>query len=371
MEKGILRKRLKGLLALSLAFYLMFGNGIQVLAAEYDIEAYDIRTLNTDEIINAGSKIKYYQAIYQSGDSIEVKKQNGIKIDGAEKIAQKNEDGDNATKEAFFEVESNLIVIQEITSDYGEIQLKTIYNIKVQPSSTLGGSTTGGGNYVNGAPVTVTATPNTGYIFTGWKENGQTVSEDSSYTFTVSGDRNLVAVFDKEEADPGNETVINPDNQNPDNNNPGNTPQNLPTAPNGNQEAAKVSSGGIHTHSLRWEIVQEPTETVAGRSEYRCECGHVEAVQPISFFGAIIKRIIKSIEEAPQNGTVVVENKFLRCLTDEIMEALHKRSDVNLEVKFSEQGVNYHFLIPATAAPTEEEEWFGYFYLGGRYGWLQ
>ena len=110
---------------------------------------------------------------------------------------------------------------------------------------------------------------------------------------------------------------------------------------------------------------------MAGRSEYRCECGHVEAAQPISFFGAIIKRIIKSIEEAPQNGTVVVENKFLRCLTDEIMEALHKRSDVNLEVKFSEQGVNYHFLIPATAAPTGEEEWFGYFYLGGRYGWLQ
>ena len=366
MEKGILRKRLKGLLALSLAFYLMFGNGIQVLAAVHDINA-----LNTNDRIYAGSKIKYNQAIFQSGDSIEVKKQNGIKIDGAEKIAQKNEDGDNATKEAFFEVESNLIVIQKITSPYGEIQLKTIYNIKVQPSSTLGGSTTGGGNHVNGDPVTVTATPNTGYKFTGWKENGQIVSEDSSYTFTVSGDRNLVAVFEEEKADQGNGTVTNPDNQNPGNTDPGNTPQNPPTNPNGNQEAAKASSGGTHTHSLRWEIVQEPTETVDGRSEYRCECGYVEAAQPITFFGAIIKRIIKSIEEAPQNGTVVVENKFLRCLTDEIMEALHKRSDVNLEVKFSDQGVNYHFLIPATAAPTEEEEWFGYFYLGGRYGWLQ
>ena len=218
MEKGILRKRLKGLLALSLAFYLMFGNGIQVLAAVYE-----------NHLVTEEQK-------FQSGGE-------------------------------------NVLVV-------------------------------------------------------------------------TSGD-----------------ATINP--------NPGNTPQNPPTDPNGNQEAAKASSGGTHTHSLRWEIVQEPTETVDGRSEYRCECGHVEAAQPISFFGAIIKRIIKSIEEAPQNGTVVVENKFLRCLTDEIMEALHKRSDVNLEVKFSEQGVNYHFLIPATAAPTEEEEWFGYFYLGGRYGWLQ
>lgn len=345
MEKGILRKRLKGLLALSLAFYLMFGNGIQVLAAEYDIKA-----LNTNDIINAGSKIKYYY--YVSGGAVISTSTILIENNPVNLATDVSADGENF---GIYLVTQNFKVVEKADDVYGELGLGAVpkYNIDISPNSIQGGSTSGGGMVEERTETTVTATPNTGYKFTGWKENGQIVSEDSSYTFTVSGDRNLVAVFEEEEADPGN------------------TPQNPPTAPNGNQEAAKASSGGTHTHSLRWEIVQEPTETVAGRSEYRCECGHVEAAQPISFFGAIIKRIIKSIEEAPQNGTVVVENKFLRCLTDEIMEALHKRSDVNLEVKFSEQGVNYHFLIPATAAPTEEEEWFGYFYLGGRYGWLQ
>lgn len=349
MEKGILRKRLKGLLALSLAFYLLFGNGIQVLATEYDIEAYDIRTLNTDEIINAGSKIKYYY--YVSGGAVINTSRILIENNPVNLPTDVSIEGENSGR---YLVTQNFKVVEKEDDVYGVLGLGAVpkYNIDISPNSIQGGSTSGGGMVEERTETIVTATPNTGYKFTGWKENGQTVSEDSSYTFTVSGDRNLVAVFE-EEADPGN------------------TPHNPPTAPNGNQEAAKVSSGGTHTHSLRWEIVQEPTETVAGRSEYRCECGHVEAAQPISFFGAIIKQIIKSIEEAPQNGTVVVENKFLRCLTDEIMEALHKRSDVNLEVKFSEQGVNYHFLIPATAAPTEEEEWFGYFYLGGRYGWLQ
>ena len=261
MEKGILRKRLKGLLALSLAFYLMFGNGIQVLAARFD------------------NHLVTKDQTFQPGDEIVLVTTGGATIILGEK--EVDFEGENGN---VYKVKENLVVT----------------NIDAGPIIYL---------------------------------------------------------------KPYNPNSINP--------NPGNTPQNPPTDPNGNQEAAKASSGGTHTHSLRWEIVQEPTETVDGRSEYRCECGHVEAAQPISFFGAIIKRIIKSIEEAPQNGTVVVENKFLRCLTDEIMEALHKRSDVNLEVKFSEQGVNYHFLIPATAAPTEEEEWFGYFYLGGRYGWLQ
>ena len=127
--------------------------------------------------------------------------------------------------------------------------------------------------------------------------------------------------------------------------------------------------GGTHTHTLSWKIVIEPTEISDGRCEYSCECGHVEAAQPISFFGAIIKRIIKEIQEAPENGTVTVENQFLRCLTDEIIDALHKRSDVSLEIIFKEEEETYQCLIPAGKAPTDGGEWYGYFYLGSLYGW--
>lgn len=59
------------------------------------------------------------------------------------------------------------------------------------------GTVTGGGQYQEGSSVTVTATPNEGYQFTAWQENGKQVSTDATYTFQVSGDRALVAVFAK------------------------------------------------------------------------------------------------------------------------------------------------------------------------------
>ena len=255
MEKGMLRKRLKGLLAFSLAFYLMFGNGIQVLAEEYSI--YDL----ADGTVKS---VKY-------GDKIDV---------GSGAIAINDVDWTG----------SGVYVAQE------NLNIDYIGEYKGYPKIYL---------------ITSTSTP---------------------------------------------EPTPTPDSN-----------TQLPATP----AVPKPSTGGSHIHTLKWEIVIEPTETTDGRSEYRCECGHVEAAQPISFFRVIIMRIIKAIEEAPQNGTVVVDNKFLRCLTDEIVAALHKRSDVNLEVRFVEQEVNYQFLIPAGRAPMEEEEWFGYFYLGGRYGWIQ
>ena len=58
-----------------------------------------------------------------------------------------------------------------------------------------GGTTTGGGAYAAGAQATVTATPNAGYVFTSWTENGIVVSTSASYTFVPTSDRNLIANF--------------------------------------------------------------------------------------------------------------------------------------------------------------------------------
>ena len=54
---------------------------------------------------------------------------------------------------------------------------------------------TGGGSFNYGETCTVTATPNTDYHFVNWTENDVAVSSDASYTFTVTGDRDLVANF--------------------------------------------------------------------------------------------------------------------------------------------------------------------------------
>ena len=54
---------------------------------------------------------------------------------------------------------------------------------------------TGSGNFNYGETCVVTATPNTDYYFVNWTENGNIVSTEPSYSFTVSGDRDLVANF--------------------------------------------------------------------------------------------------------------------------------------------------------------------------------
>ena len=75
---------------------------------------------------------------------------------------------------------------------------KLTYNITASASPAAGGTVTGGGTKEHGESVTVKATPNTGYKFVRWTEDGSQVSTNASYTFTVDKARALVAVFEEE-----------------------------------------------------------------------------------------------------------------------------------------------------------------------------
>ena len=69
------------------------------------------------------------------------------------------------------------------------------YTVTVSANPSNGGSVTGGGTFTYGQSCTVTATANTGYTFSNWTENGNVISSNADYTFTVEGNRNLVANF--------------------------------------------------------------------------------------------------------------------------------------------------------------------------------
>lgn len=70
------------------------------------------------------------------------------------------------------------------------------YTIAVIANPSGGGVVSGGGtNFLYGRSCTVTATANSGYTFTKWTENGNVVSTNARYTFTVTDNRNLVANF--------------------------------------------------------------------------------------------------------------------------------------------------------------------------------
>jgi len=69
------------------------------------------------------------------------------------------------------------------------------YTIVLNGLPTAGGSTVGAGTFAPGSTQTVTATPNSGYAFANWTENGSVVSTAPSYSFTLTGNRNLAANF--------------------------------------------------------------------------------------------------------------------------------------------------------------------------------
>jgi hypothetical protein len=65
--------------------------------------------------------------------------------------------------------------------------------LNARPSN--GGTVNGGGDFASGSSQTVTALPNSGFIFERWTENGRTVSSLASYNFTLNGNRTLEARF--------------------------------------------------------------------------------------------------------------------------------------------------------------------------------
>jgi len=84
-------------------------------------------------------------------------------------------------------------------SDWSETwEFETLLNtyvITVEANPGEGGTVGGGGTFEHGEEITVTASPETGYSFVNWTEDGTEVSTDQNYTFTVTEDRQLVANF--------------------------------------------------------------------------------------------------------------------------------------------------------------------------------
>ena len=83
---------------------------------------------------------------------------------------------------------------QEVLMLYGN----NVYEITATANPTEGGTVSGAGSYTEGSTCTLTATANTGYTFINWTENDEEVSTEAEYSFTVTGNRDLVANFMQE-----------------------------------------------------------------------------------------------------------------------------------------------------------------------------
>ncbi len=69
------------------------------------------------------------------------------------------------------------------------------FAVVLSSNPAAGGSTNGSGSFAANTSVTVTASPNIGYTFVNWTDNGTIASTSSSYTFPLTANRTLVANF--------------------------------------------------------------------------------------------------------------------------------------------------------------------------------
>lgn len=95
---------------------------------------------------------------------------------------------------------SGTYTYQVSTSYYGGITEPTsltvsVAKIKAGTNLESGGTVLGSGLYKVGDVCSLTAKPNPNYKFLYWQENGVTVSSNANYSFTVTGERGLVACF--------------------------------------------------------------------------------------------------------------------------------------------------------------------------------
>lgn len=69
------------------------------------------------------------------------------------------------------------------------------FTVNVAGAPFFSGTVSGGGTYPAQTQVTVTASPTSNHYFRAWIENGEVVSTQQNYTFTLSSNRNLTAIF--------------------------------------------------------------------------------------------------------------------------------------------------------------------------------
>lgn len=71
----------------------------------------------------------------------------------------------------------------------------TTYTVSTAAKYAAGGTVTGGGTYAAGTTITLTATPNQGYKFSGWKSSAGDTESSPSFSYTVNSDVTWTAFF--------------------------------------------------------------------------------------------------------------------------------------------------------------------------------
>ena len=162
-------------------------------------KAYEINQISFTprQDSNSGqvTKASLYIQTEKNGEWVEVAKDQTFDANKSEKTF--TFDTQNVYGFKFVASESNdgWVAISEFNIANKDVTNNT-YTVYVEAEK--GGKVSGGQEVKAGKSVTVTATPNRGYVFKGWyRPNGEKVSDKAEYTFKVNGNTALIAKFEK------------------------------------------------------------------------------------------------------------------------------------------------------------------------------
>lgn len=162
-------------------------------------KAYEINqvsfTPRQDSNSGQVTKASLYIQTEKDGEWVEVAKDQTFGANKSEKTF--TFDTQNVYGFKFVASQSNdgWVAISEFNIANKEVTNNT-YTVYVEAEK--GGKVSGGQEVKAGKSVTVTATPNRGYVFKGWyRPNGEKVSDKAEYTFNVKGNTALIAKFEK------------------------------------------------------------------------------------------------------------------------------------------------------------------------------
>lgn len=162
-------------------------------------KAYEINqvsfTPRQDSNSGQVTKASLYIQTEKNGEWVEVAKDQTFEANKSEKTF--TFDTQNVYGFKFVASESNdgWVAISEFNIANKEVTNNT-YTVYVEAEK--GGKVSGGQEVKAGKSVTITATPNRGYVFEGWyRPNGEKVSDKAEYTFKVNGNTALIAKFEK------------------------------------------------------------------------------------------------------------------------------------------------------------------------------
>ena len=162
-------------------------------------KAYEINqvsfTPRQDSNSGQVTKVSLYIQTEKDGEWVEVAKDQTFAANKLEKVFTFDKQNVYGFKFVASQSNDGWVAISEFNIANKEVTNNT-YTVYVEAEK--GGKVSGGQEVAAGKSVTVTATPNRGYVFKGWyRPNGEKVSDKAEYTFNVKGNTSLIAKFEK------------------------------------------------------------------------------------------------------------------------------------------------------------------------------